>query len=144
MDLSAVVKQIERQESLRGGMTSDSATARFALASTEQYSDQCTEYIIEHFEAFSEYITTKAMRMLQIEWYVKKGRYDAASGCVKQLEQDGVAEGEIDLFRERIDEAKGADLSEVRKARFAESDQLNDLVALVVDLREKENWDGTV
>ena len=142
MDLSAVVKQIERQESLRGGMTSDSATARFALASTEQYSDQCTEYIIEHFEAFSEYITTKAMRMLQIEWYVKKGRYDAASGCVKQLEQDGVAEGEIDLFRERIDEAKGADLSEVRKARFAESDQLNDLVALVVDLREKENWDG--
>ena len=142
MDLSAVVKQIERQESLRGGMTSDSATARFALASTEQYSDQCTEYIIEHFEAFSEYITTKAMRMLQIEWYVKKGRYDAASGCVEQLEQDGVSEGEIDLFRERIDEAKGADLSEVRKARFAESDQLNDLVALVVDLREKENWDG--
>ena len=134
MDLSAVVKQIERQESLRGGMTSDSATARFALAFTEQYSDQCTEYIIEHFEAFSEYITTKAMRLLQIEWYLKKGRYDAASGCVEQLEQDGVSEAEIDLFRERIDEAKGADLSEVRKARFAESDQLNDLVALVVDL----------
>ena len=142
LDLSAVVKQIERQESLRGGLTSDSATARFALAFTEQYSDQCTEYIIEHFEAFSEYITTKAMRFLQIEWYLKKRRYDAASGCVEQLEQDGVSEAEISRLREGIDETKGADLSEVRKARFEESDQLDDLVALVVDLREKENWDG--
>ena len=142
MDLSAVVKQIERQESLRGGMTSDSATARFALAFTEQYSDQCTEYIIEHFEALSEYITTKAMRVLQLEWYLNNGRYDAASECVKQLEQDGVSEAEIDRLRERIDETKGADLVEVRKARFEESDQLDDLVALVVDLREKANWDG--
>ena len=138
MDLSAVVKQIERQESLRGGMTSDSATARFALAFTEQYSDQCTE----HFEALSEYITTKALRVLQLEWYLKKGRYDAALECVEQLEQDGVAVAEVDRFRERIAETKGADLLEVRKARFEESDQLNDLVALVVDLREKENWDG--
>ena len=141
MDLSAVVKQIERQESLRGGVTSDSATARFALAFTEQYSDQCTEYIIEHFEALSEYVTTKAMRVLQLEWYLKKGRYEAASKCVEQLEQDGVTEAEIDRFRERVDETKGADLVEVRKARFEESDQLDDLVALVVDLREKENWD---
>ncbi len=142
LDLSAVVKQIERQESLRGGLTSDSATARFALAFTEQYSDQGTEYIIEHFEALSEYITTKAMRVLQLEWYLKKGRYDAASKCVEQLEQDGVTEAEIDRFRERVDETKGADLVEVRKARFEESDQLDDLVALVIDLREKENWDG--
>ena len=144
LDLSAVVKQIERQESLRGGLTSDSATARFALAFTEQYSDQCTEYIIEHFEAFSEYITTKAMRFLQIEWYLKKRRYDAASGCVEQLEQDGVSEAEISRLREGIDETKGADLSEVRKARFEESDQLDDLVALVVDLREKEKLGWTV
>ena len=142
MDLSAVVKQIERQESLRGGMTSDSATARFALAFTEQYSDQSTEYIVEHFEALSEYITTKAMRVLQIEWYLRKGRYDAASKCVEQLEQDGVPKAEIDRFRERIDETKGADLVEVRKARFEQNDELDNLVALVVDLREKENWDG--
>lgn len=142
MDLSAVMKQIERQEALRGGLTSDSVTARFALAFTEQFSDQGTEYIIEHFEALSEYITTKAMRVLQLEWYLKKGRYDLASKCVEQLEQDGVTDAEIDRFRERVDETKGTDLVEVRKARFEKSDQLDDLVALVVNLREKESWDG--
>ena len=142
MDLPAVVKEIERQESLRGGITSDSATARFALALTEEYSDQCTKYIIEHFDALSEYLTTKAMRVIQLEWFLRTGHYDAASECVVQLEQDGIPDVEIDRFRERIDETKGTDLVEIRRARFEESDRLDDLVALAADLKEKEQWDG--
>ena len=142
IDLSAVVREIERQESLRGGMTSDSATARFALAFTAEYSDQFTEYFIEHFDALSEHITTKAMRLLQLEWFLENGRYDAASECIEELEQDGISDAEIDQFRERLVETKGADLLEVRRARFEESDRLDDLAVLVGDLRENEHWDG--
>ena len=142
MDLSAVVREIERQESLRGGITSDSAAARLALAFTEQYSDQITAYIIDHFDELSEHLTSKAMRVIQFEWFLKKGRYDEASECVTQLGQDGVPDVDIDRFRERIDETKGADLVEVRRERFEESDRLDDLVALAGDLRDREHWDG--
>ena len=142
MNLPAVMQQIERHESLRGGITSDSAAARFALAFKDQYSDQIVEHIVEHFDELSEHLTPKAMRVIQIEWYLKKGRYDEASECVTQLGQDGVPDIDIDRFRERIDELKGANLLEVRKARFEASDRIDDLVALAADLHDREHWDG--
>ena len=139
MDLPAVVREIERQESVRGGITSDSANARLALASTREYSEQSTEYIIDHFDELSEYLNPKFMRVIQFEWLLKRGQYDEATECVKQLERDGIPD--VDRFLERINETKGADLVAVRVARFENGDRLDDLLTLAEYLLGKEDWD---
>ena len=82
------------------------------------------------------------MRIVQLERFLRVGRYDKASECVDLLKDYGIPAPEMVCFRERLDEKRGADLVEVRRVRFEKSDRLDDLVALVGDLQERELWDG--
>ena len=142
IDFEAVETAIERTEALNGRITSDTATARFSLALTEGYSEEHAEFIRQHSGELAKYLSTNAMRIVQLERFLSVGRYEEAYKCVDLFQQEGIPASDVARFRERIDEIRGADLVEVRRTRFENSDRFDDLVALVSDLKERELWDG--
>ena len=53
---------------------------------------------------------------------------------------DGLSDAEEGRLRRVIMEAEGADPAEVRRAQFEQSDELQDLVSLIDELENQQNW----
>ena len=142
LDLSAVEREIERQTVLNGGITYDSALARFSLLLTQNTPDDIANAIDRHFGELADYIDRKAMRSIQIEMFSKAGLLERAKECLEILRQEGLSEGEESRLWNIIAEAEGTDPVENRKARFEETRSLSDLASLVEELEIKRDWDG--
>ena len=142
LDLPAVEQEIERQIVLRGGITHDSAFARFSLLLTQKTPEDIANSIARHFDELADYIDRKAMRSIQIEMFSKAGMLERAKECLEILRQEGLSEAEESRLWSIIAEAEGTDPVENRKARFEETGSLSDLASLVEELEIKRDWDG--
>ena len=142
LDLPAVEREIERQVILKGGITYDTALARFSLLLTQNTPEDIANSIGRHFDELADYIDKKAMRSIQIEMFSKAGLLERAKECLEILRQEGLSEGEESRLWNIIAEAEGTDPVENRKARFEETGSLSDLASLVEELEIKRDWDG--
>ncbi len=142
LDLPAVEREIERQVILKGGITYDTALARFSLLLTQNTPEDIANSIGRHFDELADYIDKKAMRSIQLEMFSKAGLLERAKECLEILRQEGLSEGEESRLWNIIAEAEGTDPVENRKARFEETGSLSDLASLVEELEIKRDWDG--
>ena len=142
LDLPAVEQEIERQVILKGGITYDTALARFSLLLTQNTPEDIANSIGRHFDELADYIDKKAMRSIQIEMFSKAGLLERAKECLEILRQEGLSEREESRLWNIIAEAEGTDPVKNRKARFEETGSLSDLASLVEELEIKRDWDG--
>lgn len=137
INISAVQQEIERQTLLHGAITLDAALARFGLAFIQKTPEAAAYYIDKYYNELSEYIDTKAMRMLQVDLFSRAKLIEKASYCLKMLKQDGISEIEESRLRRIISEAEGVDAIESRMSLFKRSNSLADLKILVDELEQK-------
>ena len=141
IDLAAVEQAIEQQIARNGGITSDAAIARLALAFTRKDPEDVANYVAQHYDELAKYLDKKAMRFLQIEMLSRAGLPERAKECLESLLEDGLSESEEGRLRRVISEAEGADPVEARKAQFKQSGSLEDLASLVDELETRKDWD---
>lgn len=142
LDLKAVEREIERQIALNGGLTYDSAIARFSLAFTRKTPEDISNYITRYREQLSSHIDKKAMGFLQIEMLSRAGIPERANECLKDLLKEGLSEVEETRLRSIISESEGNDPVDVKKKQFKSSHYLGDLISLVDELESKHQWDS--
>lgn len=141
LDLVAVEREIERQIALNGGISHDSAIARFALAFTQKTPEDVANYIARHLDELVKYLDKKSLQFLQIEMLSRAGLPERANKCLDILLEDGLSEVEESRLRLVIARAEGTNLVEARKEQFRETDTLSDLVSLVDELEASGAWD---
>lgn len=142
LDLSEVAKEIERQIAQNFGITVEAATARFALAFTQETPEEVANYIAHHFEELSEFFDKKSLCFLQIEAYSKAGLPKKAIEILNSLIEKGLSAIEEKGLRRIIAESEGEDPVEARKAQYHLSQSLCDLEPLVHALEKKGDWEG--
>ena len=141
LDLDAVERDIDRNIAINGGMTTDSALARFALAFTKSTPEEVANYITHYYDGLAEYIDPQIMQFRQIEMLARAGLIERAKAVLDQLLERGIsAEQERNLQR-IISEAEGNDPVESRKAQYEVTGALNDLINLVAELENNQHWD---
>ena len=142
LDLVAVEQEIEQQIALHGGITEDTAIARFALAFTQRTPEGVANYIAHHFDELSKYLNKKSMRFLQIEMLSRAGLPERANKYLEPLLEEGLSEDEEGRLRRIISEAEGTDPFEARKAQFKQTDSIGDLAVLVEELESRKEWNS--
>jgi hypothetical protein len=136
----AVEREINRQIALHGGVTPETATARFALAFTQKTLGDFADYIDQHLNELSNHFDKKSLQLLQIEILSKAKRTEKATECLNSLLKKNLPDEEASRLRRIIAEAEGADPIESRKEQFKKTDSIADLVSLVNELEIRHEW----
>ena len=142
LDLAAVEKAIEQQIALHGGITRSAALVRFALAFTKKSPEEVANDIAIHFEELGKFLDKKSMQIIQVEMLSLAGLTDKAMNILKSLSEYGLTQTEDAHLRRVIAEVKSDDSVALLKAKFKQTDSLNDLVSLVVEFETRQDWDG--
>jgi hypothetical protein len=142
LNLLVVKQEIERQIALHGGITLDTALARFALAFTKKTPKDVASYIGRHYDELSKHINKKAMRGIQIEMFSRAGLLESAKECLGFLQEEGLSEAEERRLRRAISEVEGTDPIKARKEQYRQTKSLSDLALLVDGLESKGDWDN--
>ena len=140
LDLSAVEQEIDRQIAVHGGTTPDISIARFYLAFTKGKHEDIANNISLHFDELSEYLDKKSMRLMQVELFAQAGLVDQSKKYFELLLEEGLSENEEKRLRRVILESEGADSIVVRETQFKQSELLGDLMSLVEELENRQEW----
>lgn len=141
LDIDAVEQDIQRNIARNGGMTVDSATARFALAFTQPTPEEVADYITRHYTQLAAHIDPKNMQFLQVEMLSRAGLIKSAYEVLDQLLEAGIPAEQESNLRRIIAEAEGSDPIESRKAQYETTGTLGDLINLVAELEGHQRWD---
>lgn len=142
LDTARVENEIDRQISLNGGSTRETACARLALAFNKEDPDDVLNYITQHQGELNVYINDKAIGFLKVELLARAGRPESAKEVLESLLEKELSEAEEGRLHRVISEAEGADPIEVRRAQYIRTEELQDLVSLVDALVESQEWEG--
>jgi len=140
LDLEAVNREIDRQIALNGGMTADTAIARFALAFTEKTPQDVANYIARYRDQLFEQLDKKSIISLEIEMLSRGGLPERAKERLSVLVAEGLSEPEASHLRRIISEADGTNPVEARKEQFKKTNRLADLSNLVDELEARGEW----
>ena len=102
LDLEAVERDIERQIAINGGVTSDTAIARFALAFIQKTPEDVANYIARYHDELANHIDPKLLQFRQIEMLLQAGLIDRASECFASLVEAGLSDAEEGPFERRV------------------------------------------
>jgi len=141
LDLELVERDIERSIAINGGMTIDTAIARFALASTQPTPEEAANYIARHHDQLAAHFDAKLMLYRQIELLSRAGLIERANEVLDRLLVEGIPAEQEDNLRRTISEAQGSDPIEFRKAQYETTRDLVDLINLVAELEGHQHWD---
>ena len=141
LDFDGVERDIERNIAINGGLTIDSALARFALAFTKPTPEEIADYIAHHYHQLADYIDQKIMVYRQIEMYSRAGLIERANTILDELLKGEISKEDEGNLRRIISEAQGKDPVESRKAQYEATGALNDLINLVVELEINQQWE---
>ena len=141
LDLDAVEQDIERNIAINGGITLDSALARFALAFTKSTPEEMANYIARHYNQLVGYIDSKILLYRQIELFSRAGLIQRAQAILDELLEGEVPDVNEEVLRRIISEAQGNDPVESRKAQYEATGALNDLINLVAELEMNQQWE---
>ena len=136
-DIAEAEHEIEKNITLHGGATHETATARFALALSQKSPKDVVDYIERHYNDMSKFLGENPIDALQIEALAHAGELDRAKQILSRSKLS-----EEDKARLRIIIAADSDTDsiELRKEQFKQTGALNDLVMLVNKLHEQQNW----
>lgn len=137
IDQDAVELEIDRQIALNGGITYDTAIARFALAFAKGNALDSANYITKHRENLAKYIDKKHMLFLQIEMFSEAGMMEKANECLELLKNEGLSASDEGHLLRIIADIDGLNPLELLKGQFNKSDSLVDLHALVEQLESQ-------
>ncbi len=138
----AVEQEIQRQIAISGGITSNAAHARFALAFVQPTPGEAANYISRYRQEISKHIGQKTVLSVQIELYSKAGLHEKAYESLKLLLQEDLSEIEESRLRSIIERAEGADTADTQREQFRQTNSLMDLMVLVGELVDKEDWES--
>lgn len=141
LDLGLVERDIEKSIAINGGMTVDTALARFALAFTKPTLEEAASYIARHHDQLAAHIDAKLMRYRQIEMLSRAGLIERANEVLGRLLEEGISAEQEGNLRRIISEAQGRDPAESRKAQYEVTRALCDLINLVAELEDQQRWD---
>ncbi|HDH27866.1 MAG TPA: HNH endonuclease [Euryarchaeota archaeon] len=141
LDLGAVERDIERNIAINGGMTIETALARFALAFKKPTPEEAANYIARHHDQLAAHINPKLMKYRQIELFSRAGLIERTNAVLDQLLEEGIPAEEESKLRRIISEAQGNDSVKSRKAQYEATGDLGDLINLVAELEEHQHWD---
>lgn len=140
LDLQAVEREIDRQDTLTDGNSLDVALARFSLALTKQSPRETADYIQKHKPQLEKYLNPFYVAAVEIEVLANSGQVELAEQRLQQLPHQADLVGERGRLERLIAEARGANPVEAREEEFRKSDSLADLVNLVHRLVELHDW----
>lgn len=140
LDLDTVEQEIKRQVAMNGGMTIETALARFALVFKQKTPEDALNYLNRHYDQLSSYIDTKLMQCFQVEMYSKAGITDKAKECFNKLVELGISNDDQNRLRYIIAEAQGENPINALKDQYNASKSLRDLILLVDELEICQNW----
>ena len=132
-----VEQEIVRSIALHGGITRETAIARFTLAFVQATPKAVSDYIVEHYDELIEYLDKKSLKIIQIEMLSQAGWVENANEVLECLMGMGLSEIEESRLRNVIAEAEGIDPIESLIKIFRKTDSLNDLMILVDKLESK-------
>ncbi len=140
-NVQAIETEIDRQIALYGGLTAESAFARFTLVFAKESPEEAAHYITQHFEVLGQYIDKKAMLTVQIQLFSKAGLTRNATDRLAIILQLGISEHENLRLEGVIAESEGQNPIEIRKEQFEQTNNLNDLANLVDVLIKRHAWE---
>ena len=141
LNFQAIEREIERQTALHGEITFDAAKARLAVILTRETPRTMADEMEHHQNELERYFDKKSLQFLQIEMLSRAGLASRAKECLETLKLEGISDVEYEYFQDMIPEAEQGDTIEFGKRRFAETDSLNDLRALVNELDHEDRFD---
>ena len=142
LDLEKVEQNIAKSIAINGRVTSDVTSARFALAFTQPNPTETAKYFDQYSEQLKSHNDPKLIRFYQVELFSRAGLVDRANSVLDQLIEEGITLAQTSNLRRVITDAEGiSNPIESRKAQYAETKALNDLINLVVELGENHSWD---
>ena len=142
LDLDAVEREIRREVALNGGITLDTALARFALSFTQTTPEDVANYIAQHRDELAGYIDKKTILSLQIDLFSQAGQLEKANECLDILLKEGLSEVEKSQLRRMIATAKGTNPVESLREQFEETGSISDLTNLVGELENRGDCEG--
>lgn len=137
LNLSTVEQQIEENIALHGGITRETATARFALALSQKSPKDVANYVQHHYDDMVKFLGNERIDALQIEAFTYAGEPDKAKQI---LSKSKISEEDKARLRTMIAAETSADPVELLKEQFKQSDTLNNLIALVNGLQKQQSW----
>ena len=133
----AAEQEIEQNIALHGRNTHETATARFALALSQKSPKDVVNYVERYYDDMSKFLGENSIDALRIEALAHAGESDKAKEI---LSKSKLSEEHKARLRIIIATDSNSDPIELRKAQFKQSDDLNDLIALVNELEVQQNW----
>ena len=142
LDLDTVEREIERQIVIRGGITRDTAVARYALAFMKRTQEEVANYIAQHHGELIKFFDKKYLLLFQLDLFLQAGLLDRANENLDVLLKEGLSAVEESRIKTRIAEAQGSDAVESRKEQFNKTGNLGDLASLVDELEARKAWES--
>jgi hypothetical protein len=140
IDLDKVERDIEQNIAINGGVTIDTAIARFALAFAQPTPEEVANYINHYHNQLEVHIDSKLMWYYQIEILSRGGLPDRAKEILNLLVKEGIPVEQEGDFRRIISEARGSNPIESCKAQYEATRTLVDLIKLVAELENHQQW----
>lgn len=140
LDLELVEEEIERHIALHGGITQDAAIARFALAFTQKTPEDAANYIARHREHLAKHLDKRYLQLMEIDLLVQAKKPEGAKECLEILIKEGLSEAEGNRLERIIAEIEGANPIDACKEQFKKTNDIKDLMLLVVELEAGGEW----
>lgn len=140
LDLEQVERRIKNSIALNGGMTFDSAIARFALAFTKKSPEEVANYLAHHYDQLALHIDSHTVRFSQIEMLSRAGIIAQANNLLEQLVEEGIPVEHERSLRRTILAAQGSDPVVPSRKQYEDTGAVADLMNLVTALEDRHYW----
>lgn len=140
LDLEQVERRIKNNIALNGGMTFDSAIARFALAFVKGSPEEAANYLGYHYDQLASHIDSHMVRFTQIEMLSRAGIFDKAKQLLEELIGEGIPVEHERNLRRTILTAQGSDPVVSSKKQYEDTGAVADLMNLVTVLEDRHYW----
>jgi hypothetical protein len=138
LDLEAVEQEIDRQVTLSGGGSQETALARLAIAQTKNPQESAS-YVEKYRDELARHVSRSFLAHVEIGALVESGQLQFADERFTEI-KGNLTPTERDQLSLLIDSARESDPVASRESQFAATDALPDLALLVDMLERKKDW----
>ena len=139
IDIAAIERDIEKSIAINGGITMNTALARYALIRTLP-AEEAANYIERYYGQLVAHIEGKLIRRTHIWLLIHAGMIEKAKEILAQRIEDGIDTQEKSQLRRDISDASAVDTVESYKDQFEATGSLGDLFRLVSELEAHQRW----
>lgn len=141
IDLNQLESEIQKSIVRSGGVSTEAALSRLALAFKQKSNKDIALYVGQYKEQLYQRLDRSYIDAIQIEALARSGNADAASSCLGELIEYGISESERSKLENIIAESSGDQSTDKYKEQFERTNELSDLVILVKKLESLSEWE---